>query len=331
MGRKAAGLSLVQQRDTVAGLPGGLQHLRGARFRSANTNLGGTAVRNLVLPRPRSPRCGHVLTFVSLFLTLASILLLLSSSGYSAQVTIAWDANSEPEVAGYKLHYGTSAGQYPSLSDAGGQTTCTLAGLQAGVAYFFAATAYDTRGNQSNYSQEVTFTVPSVTQDKSATYDLVPGWTLISLPFQLSNPEITSALAPIAGKYSIVWAYRNGTWQYYTPQLSGENTLQSMDAGAAYWIKMTAPGQLQVPGATASKTGNLTNGWNFVGYSAGSAQSVGPVLSSIAGKYDIVWTYENGQWRYYDPADAEGGTLSQFRPGNGYWIKMREATIWTLP
>ena len=286
---------------------------------------------NFVLLRPRSPRCGHVPPLATLFLILTAILVVLPGSCYSAQVTIAWDANSEPEVAGYKLHYGTSAGQYPSLSDVGGQTACMLAGLQAGVAYFFAATAYDTYGNQSSYSQEVTFTVPSVAQDRSVTYDLVPGWTLVSLPFQLANPEITSVLAPIAGKYSIVWAYRNGAWQYYAPQLSAGNSLETVDAGTAYWIKMTAQGQLQVSGATASKNVNLTNGWNFVGYSAGSAQSRGPVLSSIDGKYDIVWTYQNGQWRYYDPADPEGGTLSQFQPGKGYWVKMREAATWTLP
>jgi hypothetical protein len=288
-------------------------------------------VQNLVLPRPRPPRCGHVRIFATLCLALASLLVFLPGSGYSAQVTIAWDANSEPEVAGYKLHYGASSGQYPSLSDAGIQTTCTLAGLQAGVVYFFAATAYDTYGNQSSYSQEVTFTVPSVAQDKSVTYDLVPGWTLVSLPFQLADPQIASVLAPLTGKYSIVWAYRNEAWQYYVPQPSAGNTLATIDAGTAYWIKMTAPGQLQISGATASKDVNLINGWNFVGYSAASAQPVGPALGSIAGKYDIVWTYENGQWRYYDAADPQGGTLSQFQPGKGYWIKMREAAIWTLP
>jgi hypothetical protein len=288
-------------------------------------------VLNLVLLRPRSSRCGHVPTVATLFLILIAILVVLPGYGYSAQVTIAWDANSEPEVAGYKLHYGTSAGQYPSLSDAGGQTACTLAGLQAGVVYFFAATAYDTYGNQSSYSQEVTFTVPSVVQDKSVAYDLAPGWTLVSVPFQLANPEIASVLAPIAGKYSIVWSYRNGAWQYYDPQLPAGNSLEIADAGAAYWIKMTAPAQLQISGATASKNVNLTKGWNFVGYSADSPQSRGVVLSSIDGKYDIVWTYENGQWNYYDPAYPEGGTLSQFQPGRGYWVKMREASIWTLP
>ncbi len=264
-------------------------------------------------------------------LMLTGLLLFLAGPVHSAQVTIAWDANTEPEVVGYKLHYGFTTGQYASLSDVGSQTTCTLAGLGAGTTYHFAATAYDAPGNQSSFSQEVTFTVPSIAQDKSITYDFVSGWALVSLPFQLASPSIASVLAPLAGKYSIVWAYKNGTWQYYTPQSSPGSTLQTMDAGSAYWVKITSPAQLQVSGATASRNVNLTSGWNFVGYSTASAQSAGAALASISGKYDIVWAYENGGWKYCDPADPDGATLTQLQPGRGYWIKMREAAIWTLP
>ncbi|MGD0238630.1 MAG: hypothetical protein ABSC55_29335 [Syntrophorhabdales bacterium] len=68
-----------------------------------------------------------------------------------------------------------------------------------------------------------------------------------------------------------------------------------------------------------------------MGYSYASAQPIASVLSSISGKYDLVWSYGNGQWSYYDPTDPAGSTLSQFQPGKGYWIKMEESAIWTLP
>jgi hypothetical protein len=264
-------------------------------------------------------------------LILSCLMVFFAGPVHSAQVTIAWDPNTEPEVVGYRLHYGFASGQYASLSDVGSQTTCTLAGLEAGNTYFFAATAYDTQGNQSSYSQEVGFTVPSVGQDKSITYDFVSGWSLVSLPYQLASPSIASVLAPLAGKYSIVWAYRNGAWQYFTPQASPGGTLQTLDAGGAYWLRITSPAQLQISGAAASRNVNLTSGWNFVGYSAASAQSVSAVLASISGKYDVVWSYENGVWHYCDPTDPDGATLTQLQPGKGYWIKMREAAIWTLP
>lgn len=104
-----------------------------------------------------------------------------------------------------------------------------------------------------------------------------------------------------------------------------------IDAGAAYWIKMTFPSQLQLSGASASKSVNLLSGWNFVGYSYASALPVASALSSIPGKYDLVWSHANSRWSYYDPTDPQGSSLSQFQPGQGYWIKMRESAVWTLP
>jgi len=49
------------------------------------------------------------------------------------------------------------------------------------------------------------------------------------------------------------------------------------------------------------------------------------VLSSIAGAYQLVWGYPNQSWKFYDPADPEGSTLTTMEEGNGYWIKMTSA------
>jgi hypothetical protein len=268
-----------------------------------------------------------LLTLILLFIF---IVLALPGACFSAQVTIAWDGNAEPEVIGYRLHYGSASGTYSSYSDAGSQTACTLSGLEAGSIYFFAATAYDVYGNQSQYSTEITFTVPSVSQDRSTTLSLQAGWNLVSLPFQLANPSISAVLSPIAGSCTIVWAYRNGQWQWYAPQ-APEGTLQAIDAGSAYWIKMSAPAQLAVNGSAGNRSTNLTAGWNFVGYTGSAPGAISTLLSSIAGKYSMVWAYEIERWRYYDPTDPDGSSLTQLQPGRGYWIKMREAAIWTLP
>jgi hypothetical protein len=257
--------------------------------------------------------------------------MLFPRPGLSSQVTIAWDPNSESEVTGYRVHYGTSSRQYTSNSDIEKQTTGTLSGLQAGITYFFAATAYDGYGNQSDYSEEIGFTIPSGTQAQPVILNLPSGWALLSLPCQLSDPTIATVLAPIAGKYSVVWTHQNGQWTYYDATDPARSTLSRIDAGSAYWIRMTSTSRLQLTGAFASKSANLHSGWNFVGYSYASAQPIASALSSIPGKYDLVWSYANGTWTYYDPTDSEGSSLSQLQPGQGYWIKMRESAIWTLP
>ncbi len=54
-----------------------------------------------------------VALFKGIFLpaVLISVLILFPVLAHGAQVTLAWDANSEPDVAGYNLYYGTAGGQ----------------------------------------------------------------------------------------------------------------------------------------------------------------------------------------------------------------------------
>ena len=68
----------------------------------------------------------------------------------AADVTIAWDANEEPDLKGYVLYYGTSSGHYTGHVDVGNQTQYTIPELQDGVTYYFAVTAY----NQADYESD---------------------------------------------------------------------------------------------------------------------------------------------------------------------------------
>lgn len=73
--------------------------------------------------------------------------------------TVSWNANTEPDLAGYRVYYGTQSGQYQQSKGTGtvivGATSHMITGLTAGTRYYFAVTAFDTSGNESGYSQEV--------------------------------------------------------------------------------------------------------------------------------------------------------------------------------
>ena len=69
-------------------------------------------------------------------------------------VTLAWDANPEPNIAGYVIAYGTSPGNHPSTVDVGNRTTWQLPGLAAGQRYYFVVRAYNTAGLMSADSAE---------------------------------------------------------------------------------------------------------------------------------------------------------------------------------
>jgi len=77
------------------------------------------------------------------------------------QATLEWDPNSEPDLAGYKLHYGMASGSYVTTVDVGNQTTYTLTDLDVGETYYIAATAYNTSGLESGYSNEVILSTTS--------------------------------------------------------------------------------------------------------------------------------------------------------------------------
>jgi hypothetical protein len=85
-------------------------------------------------------------------------LALASQAKATGSVTLQWDPNSEPDLAGYHLLYGPSSGNYSQQIDVGNTTTATVSNLADGT-YFFAVTAYNTALAESLPSNEVSATV----------------------------------------------------------------------------------------------------------------------------------------------------------------------------
>lgn len=104
-------------------------------------------------------------------LLLSIVLVLFSGMVYATDVNLAWDANSEPDLAGYNLHWGVTSGDYPDSVDVGNITTHTLTTLTEGTVYYFAVTAYDTVTNESGYSNEVEHRVPYPDSDGDGVED----------------------------------------------------------------------------------------------------------------------------------------------------------------
>jgi fibronectin type 3 domain-containing protein len=72
------------------------------------------------------------------------------------EVTLTWDANSEPDLSHYVVYWGTASRIYTANSGNIGLKTeykCQIP--DDGVVYYFAVTAVDTAGLESNFSNEV--------------------------------------------------------------------------------------------------------------------------------------------------------------------------------
>jgi hypothetical protein len=82
---------------------------------------------------------------------------------YNTSKRINWAMNSDSDLAGYIVYYGTTSRVYSSLSTgillSGDGSTGTpskiISGLLDGLTYYFGVTAYDLTGNESTFSAEV--------------------------------------------------------------------------------------------------------------------------------------------------------------------------------
>ena len=80
-------------------------------------------------------------------------------SATSNSVGLQWAANQESDLAGYWVHHGTTSGNYVNSKNVGKTTSYQYANLESNKTHYFSVTAYDTSGNESSPSQEVSKTL----------------------------------------------------------------------------------------------------------------------------------------------------------------------------
>lgn len=112
--------------------------------------------------------------FLNLTVLLASAVALVV--GCSAKVdvrpatrtaTVTWSANTEIDLAAYKVYFGTASGTFGLPISAGNTTSYQVTGLTIGQTYKFAVTAVDTSNNESNFPNEVITVIANIAQGGS--------------------------------------------------------------------------------------------------------------------------------------------------------------------
>jgi hypothetical protein len=103
---------------------------------------------------------------------------LCAGPAYAADVTLAWDPNQEPDLEGYAVYFRSGTPGPPfnlfgyfttnDLSDPASPTV-TVTGLNKGASYYFAVTAYNTKGNESGFSNTVCAEIGDVIAPCAAT------------------------------------------------------------------------------------------------------------------------------------------------------------------
>ena len=82
-----------------------------------------------------------------------------ATSAPAGTAILSWDPVDASILGGYRVYYGSVPGTYAQSRgeglNAGNLTSFTVSGLNKGVRYYFAVTAYDATGWETVYSNEV--------------------------------------------------------------------------------------------------------------------------------------------------------------------------------
>lgn len=79
-------------------------------------------------------------------------------AGQARPITLAWNPGPAPDVVGYILYQGSTSGEYTSSTNVGNQTMAVVTDLRVGIPRFFAVTAFDRNGYESDFSNEINYT-----------------------------------------------------------------------------------------------------------------------------------------------------------------------------
>jgi hypothetical protein len=164
------------------------------------------------------------------FTTIAALCTVLGGSARADQdVTLAWSASTDTNVAGYYVYCGATNGTYSSRIDVGKTTMATITGLDGRSAnYYFAATSYNTSRTESVMSSQVQFTTSSNYSPALAPLPSVAGHvnTLLIVTntvtdLNSSKPSLSYALA---GGPSTMRIKSNSGTLSWRPQLTDGGT-----------------------------------------------------------------------------------------------------------
>ena len=101
------------------------------------------------------------------------LLLFLPAAALSAEVSLSWTKPNDTRVTGYNIYYGETGSNFKSSADkniySAETTSTTISGLVEGRTYDFAATSFDAHGNESAFSETISYTVSASDTNSGST------------------------------------------------------------------------------------------------------------------------------------------------------------------
>jgi hypothetical protein len=245
-----------------------------------------------------------------------------------ASITLTWNADTDPNTAGYIVYTGTVSGSYSQQVNVGNVTTTTVAGNLAAGNLFFAVAAYDTSNLESPPSIEVVATeadMPSALSEAGFPTYVENGAVVTGTAVTFSavvNPNGAAGPVTDPSNVYVFWQYElAGVTQATPPQPIGTGTTGTL---ASYTLPTTglsaAVYQYQlVISSTVGNTYGPAQTFSYappaVAYNAASISGTGAPLSVTVNPNGLETTVSI---QYGSTSAYSGGTISAGDVGSGF-------------
>lgn len=254
-------------------------------------------------------------------------------------ISLSWSAYTPPpDFAGYNVY--RAEAEFTRIADAtlvatlpgDPQRTFYLdEGVEDGVEYWYAVTAYDDEGNEVT---EVEAAGP-VVSSPNLTISLPSGLLLMSIGANTVEKDMAALLQLDPSTLKLA-RWDPAQEAYRTYQSNPNDAFLQQAPGRAFWLRLDEPLMLNIAGEPVTQDPfpvQLTAGWNMVGNPfghdlrwqgvtvlAGGTVYTLPESNSQGITRDFVWTWNPFTNAYQLVSEYEGWGLKTVRQGAGFWI-----------
>lgn len=288
-----------------------------------------------------------------LFLLIAVSILILffySYEVFSAPMTLAWDPNTEPDLAGYKVYFGTGSRAYGSPIDVGNVTTYTLVGLNQGHPYFISVTAYDRSNRESEYSNEVSGVAKEPTQTYTVTTNpsgleiIVDGVTCTApqafnwVMGSTHNVSVSSSQEGGFGARYVYSSWNDGGQQSHTITAPSYSTTYaaSFNTECRLTTLVSSPGGGVITpsgtnwynsGQTISISATADNGYTFSNWTGDLLDTTNPTSITMNGSKNVMANFSQNQYTLTMNINPSGSGSVSKSPNKSTYIYGEQVTL----
>jgi hypothetical protein len=159
---------------------------------------------------------------------LALLLTSITSTLADNSVTLVWNQHPDPEVTGNLVYYGNTSRSYSYCTNVGNVTKATVTGLKAGT-YYFAVTAVNIEGLESDFSNEVSTYLAEDGVDIRSLY--ATNYTITNVTFVTPTVTTNSTNFVLTATIDVIqtnWLYRMIVTNGYDVYITGARSFRTI-------------------------------------------------------------------------------------------------------